>query len=186
VTAAAGRALAAVPEECFRVEAERAWRYVERRQSADGGWSSYWWEGGHYPTLQAVALARALGDSAATVRAAEWALSEQLVGGAWGVRGGEPSAFATALALSVLLPAREHSEAARRGLLALAALQDDDGGWPAHASMRIPPPHVVEPDGYGSWRIDGLGTGVIVRDHHRLFTTATCVGALALAAASAP
>jgi hypothetical protein len=47
--------------------------------------------------------------------------------------------------------------------------------------MRIPPPQVVEPDDYASWRLDGLGTGVVVRDHHRLFTTAACVATLALA-----
>jgi hypothetical protein len=74
----------------------------------------------------------------------------------------------------------------RRGLLGLVALQQPDGGWPGHASMRIPPPDVAEPESYQSWRVDGLGTGVVVHDQHRLFTTAACVSLLALAAGAVP
>jgi squalene cyclase len=186
VTATAGRAFAAVPSSYFLAEANLAWRYVRPRQAADGGWSSYWWVGRHYPTLQAVALGSALGDPRPAARAAGWALSEQLPSGAWGAPRAEPSAFATALSLAVLLRAGGHREAVKRGLLELVGLQQDDGGWPAHASMRIPPPHVAEPDGYESWRVDALGTGVVVRDHHRLFTTSACVSTLAAAAGSVP
>ena len=78
-----------------------------------------------------------------------------------------------------------HVDELRRGLLELTSLQQDDGGWPAHALMRIPPPHVAEPDGLEAWRADGLGTGVLVRDHHRLFTTAACISMLALSVGSA-
>jgi squalene cyclase len=186
VTATAGRAFAAVPGGRFRLEADLAWRYVERRQAADGGWGSYWWVDRHYPTLQAAALGSALGHRERAARAAEWALSEQLLGGAWGAPGVEQSAFATALSLAVILHCGGHGGAVRRALLELLRLQKTDGGWPSHASMRIPPPHVAEPDGYESWRVGGLGTGVVVRDYHRLFTTSACVSTLALAAGSFP
>jgi squalene cyclase len=186
VTATAGRAFAAVPRGRFRAEADRAWRYVARRQATDGGWDSYWWVARHYPTLQAVSLGCALGDPEPAARAASWALLEQLPSGAWGAPGAKGSAFATALSLAVMLRGGSHGEAVSRGLLELIGLQQDDGGWSAHASMRIPPPHVAEPDNYESWRVDDLGTGVIVRDHHRLFTTSACVSTLALAAGSVP
>jgi squalene cyclase len=185
VTATAGRAFAAVPRGRFRAEAELAWRYVENRQRADGGWDSYWWVTRHYPTVQAVALGAAVGEAEPGARAAGWLLSEQLPGGGWGIPGGGRSAFATALSLSVMLRVGGHRQAVRRGLLALIELQQDDGGWPSGALMRIPPPHVAEPDAYEPWRVGGLGTGVVVCDHNRLFTTSACVSALALAAASA-
>lgn len=185
VTALAGRAFAAAPSGRFRPEADLAWRYVQRRQAADGGWDSYWWVGRHYPTLQAVALACALGDPQPVTRAAAWVLSEQLPGGAWRAPGTERSAFATALSLAVMLRSGGRGDALKRGLLELINLQQGDGGWSADASMRIPPPHVAEPDGYDSWRVDDLGTGVVVRDHHRLFTTSACVSTLALAVGSA-
>jgi squalene cyclase len=179
VTATAGRAFAAVPRGRFRAEADLAWRYVEPRQAADGGWDSYWWVGRHYPTLQAAALGCALGDPRPATQAAAWALAEQLPGGAWAESGTGRSAFATALSLMVTALSGGQVDVVRRGLLELIGLQQDDGGWPAHALMRIPPPHVAEPDDFGAWRADGLGTGVVVRDHHRLFTTAACISALA-------
>lgn len=182
VTATAGRAFAAVPNNHRRAEADLAWQFVARRQARDGGWDSYWWVDRHYPTLQAAALAEAVGQPAPATRSAAWLVSLQLPEGCWGATEFERSAFATAVSLSVLTRAGGHDEAAQRGLLGLVALQEPDGGWPGQASMRIPPPHIVEPDGYESWRADALGTGVVVHDHRRLFTTAACVAALALAA----
>ncbi len=184
VTATAGRALALVPNGRFGREAELAWEYVERRQTDDGGWDSYWWVDRHYPTSEAAALAVAVGRTEPVERAAAWARSEQLPDGSWAASGFARSAFATALSLAVRLmvaDAGPRDDTLRRGLLELVALQQQDGGWPAHASMRIPPPGVAEPEGYRSWRADGLGTGVIVRDQHRLFTTASCLSSLALA-----
>lgn len=181
VTATAGRAYAAVPRDRFSAAAELAWQYVAGRQVTDGGWRSYWWVERHYPTLQAVALGCTRGDTDSVSRAVAWTLAQQRPNGCWSTTGGEQSAFATALSLAVLLLVGGHDDAARRGLSPLVEMQQHDGSWPAHASMRIPPPHVAEPDGYESWRTDGLGTGVVVSDRHRLFTTAASVWALALA-----
>jgi hypothetical protein len=181
VTATAGRAFAAVAGMPPGREAEAAWRYVRSRQCANGSWASYWWTTHHYPTLQAVALATEVSDHAAVKRAAELALREQNEDGGWSAPGAPTSAFATALSLSVLLRAGRSGPQVDRAIERLLELQDVDGGWPSHPIMRIPPPGLAEPDSHDSWRLDGLGTGVVVRDQHRTFTTSVCVGALALA-----
>jgi Prenyltransferase and squalene oxidase repeat len=181
VTATAGWALASVPGGRFAAEAVRAWKYVERRQDVDGGWRSYWWTAREYPTLQAAELSRALAVRGPVQQAAGWALANQRADGGWGAPGAEFSAFASALALILLRRADRRGEAVRRGAARLADAQASDGGWPIHPVMRIPPPDVAEPELHSSWRADALGTGVVVGDHHRLFTSALCVSALALA-----
>ena len=185
VTATAGLAFALVPNCRFGQEAELAWRFVDSRQGRDGTWDSYWWADRHYPTLQAVALGEALEHPQPVARAAAWARSEQLGEGAWSATGFERSAFATALSLSILMRASNHdnTDIVRRGVAELVDLQQPDGGWPGHASMRIPPADMAEPDGYASWRVDSLGTGVVIHDQHRLFTTAACISTLARAVA---
>jgi squalene cyclase len=187
VTATAGRALAAAGNGSRdAAAAAAAWRYVRSRQRDDGSWHSYWWTSAHYPTLQAAWLARALGDDEAVSRAAEWALRSQLDDGGWAAPGAAASPFATALSLSILACAGERGAPAARAVDRLGALQEPDGAWPSHPMMRIAPPGVAEPDDHRSWRSDALGTGVVIRDQHRLFTTATCVAALALAAGAPP
>jgi squalene-hopene/tetraprenyl-beta-curcumene cyclase len=181
VTATAGRAFASSAKTPPGEGAEAAWRYVCTRQREDGSWASYWWTTHHYPTLQAVALASEVADHAAAQRAVAWALREQAQDGGWPAPGVPTSAFATAMSLSVLLRAGERGSPVDRAVERLLELQQADGGWPSHPIMRIPPPGLAEPDRQESWRIDGLGTGVVVRDQHRTFTTAACVGALALA-----
>jgi hypothetical protein len=185
VTATAGRAFAAVTSTPEGREAEAAWRYVSSRQRPDGSWASYWWTTNHYPTLQAVALAAEMGAEEAVKRAADWALREQCQDGGWSAPGAPTSAFATALSLSVLVRAGVRGPHVDRAVERLQALQDADGGWPSQPIMRIPPPDLAEPDDRDTWRSDELGTGVVVRDQHRTFTTSVCVGALALACRTA-
>jgi hypothetical protein len=156
VTATAGRALGGGPE------AAAAWRYVRSQQRSDGSWSSYWWTSPHYATLQAVELALAQGDRDAAGRAAEWVLRSQ----------GDHGAFATALSLSILRRGGTSGEPVERVLARLAALQEDDGGWPSEPVMRIPFPGDVDPD--------RRRRGLVVRDQHRTFTSAACVAALAI------
>jgi squalene cyclase len=167
VTAAAGRALAAVDASIWNAAA--AWRYVRSRQRADGSWSAYWWTSPHYATHQVVELAHARGDRDPVRRAAEWA-----------ARGAETPAFETALSLSILLRAGSSPERVERAIARLAALQDEDGGWPSHPIMRIPLPFDVDPDRRRLVRFGG--PGLVVADQHRTFTSAACVTALAGAA----
>jgi squalene-hopene/tetraprenyl-beta-curcumene cyclase len=183
VTATAGRALAALAPNDASPEAYDAWRYVRSQQCADGSWSSYWWTSPQYTTLQAVELALSLGDDDAVRRAAEWAIRSQADDGAWSAPGAATSAFATASSLSVLLDAGVSGQPVERAISRLAALQEDDGGWPSHPIMRIPLPGDVDPDKRRLLRLGGPGRGVVVRDQHRTFTSAACVDALARAVA---
>jgi squalene-hopene/tetraprenyl-beta-curcumene cyclase len=176
VTATAGRALATLIPDDRSPEADAAWRYVRSRQRADGSWGSYWWTSPHYATLQAVELALVLGDRDPVARAAGWAIRSQSGDGGWSAPGAVTSAFATAVSLSILLDAGANGQPVERAIARLVALQEDDGGWPSHPIMRIPLPGEVDPD---RWRLVRLGGGVVVRDQHRTFTTAACLGALA-------
>jgi hypothetical protein len=120
-------------------------------------------------------------DRDAVRRAARWALVRQQTGGGWALPPDPtPSAFATALALSILGAARlEDRGPAARAVDALLRLQQDDGGWPSHARLRIPVPPDASTSGEDRWRLVRFAPGIVAADQHRLFTTATCVAALA-------
>jgi squalene-hopene/tetraprenyl-beta-curcumene cyclase len=181
VTAAAGRALMAATPDNGSPGADAAWSYVRSQQRDDGSWSSYWWTSPHFTTLQAVQLALSLGDHNPVTRAADWAMRNQEGDGAWSAPGAATSAFTTALSLSVLLGAKASGRQVERAISRLAALQDDDGGWPSHPIMRIPLPGDVDPDRRRRLRFGRFGRGVVVRDQYRTFTSAACVAALARA-----
>jgi squalene cyclase len=188
VTAVAGLALYAVTRS--RTDAvAAAWRFVRADQKNDGGWVSYWWTTRLYATAQAVAFACSCpgltGARAAVRRAAQWAIHTQRSDGGWSPRSENSSrAFDTALGLAVLsraAPTRHTRQALRRGISCLQDLQLRSGGFPSAPILRIPPPGVTKPRRYQEWRSGDPGTGILVTDHHSLFTTATVVGALALA-----
>lgn len=181
VTALAGRALSALRPQDRGLETAAAWRYVRSRQRPDGSWSAYWWTAPQYATLQAVELARSLGDREPIDRAATWATALQLRDGGWSAPGATTSAFATALSLSILLHAGVSGQPVEQAISWLAALQDEDGGWPSHPIMRIPLPGDTDPDRPRRFGLDRLGRGIVVRDQHRTFTSAACVAALARA-----
>lgn len=178
VTATAGRALARLDRETPARRADAAWRYVRSRQRNDGSWRAYWWTSPHYATLQAAELALASGDRDRAGRAAEWAIRTQADDGGWSAGDDQTSAFATALCLSLLVATGAGGGAVKRAADRLGALQLDDGGWPSKPHMRIPMPGDPAPD---RWRPVRLGSGVIVADQHRTFTSAACVAALARA-----
>lgn len=181
VTATAGCALARLKRDTAATRAAAAWRHVRSRQRADGSWTSYWWTAPHYATLRAVELALAIGDRVCVDRAAEWTRRTQASDGGWSVSGVDTSAFATALCLSLLVVAGADGDAVQRAAGRLAALQLDDGGWPSGPYMRIPMPGDADPD---RWRPIRVGSGVVVADQDRTFTSAACVAALARATAA--
>jgi squalene cyclase len=186
VTAAAGLAFGAAGRD-WLADAQAAWRYVLGRQLDDGSWRSYWWVDDLYPTAQAVALAQTVhsGEGArdASIRAAAWAAARQSGDGSWTStqNGGQAGAFQSALGVIVLASARGFDERLRHGLRALTSQQEEDGGWASGPVLQIPPPHVVEPADVARWREEELGTGVVISDRARLYTTATAVIALCLA-----
>lgn len=181
VTAAAGCALATVAPNNLRREVDAAWRFVRARQCSDGSWSSYWWTSPHYTVLQAVELALLLGDHAAVDRAAAWAMRTQRDDGGWNAPSVATSAFATALCISILAHAPAYQQSLDRAVARLVALQDADGGWPSHPIMRIPLPGDLHPNRRRTWPFSRLARGIVVSDQHRIFTSAACLTALALA-----
>lgn len=183
VTAASARALKATGAD---QEAERALTYIRRTQAEDGHWDAYWWTDNLYSTvLCQEALVDDGGDAASLEKAREWITRAQLADGSWRPAGspvGEGRAFSTALALNGLMLGLEASErsgaALERGARWLLAQQSPDGGWQSHHILRIPHPSTREPWKQTGWREDGRAIGAVIRDHRRLYTTATAFTAL--------
>ncbi len=197
VTATAGRALRSVHPHAPS-SAQAAWRHLEASAEPAGAWRSYWWTEPFYPTAEAVALALELGlDPSANPtlrRAMEWLQSRR--DGQWGftLDSGEPATvFSTAAALRALAKSAPPTAGAaggrtatltalRDGLSFLCRTQQRDGGWPSEPILRIPTPSATVATAHdGSWREGGLGAGALIRDHRRLFGTATCVAAIGAA-----
>lgn len=139
-------------------------------QRADGSWKAYWWSDPAYGVAQAC---RALRSSSSGVDAIRGAVG-------WAERrvptASSRSTFDLAWLAVVLTEAGRSGAAAELGRL-IAARQRADGSWEGDACLRIPPPAVIDPDSYRSWR-PGLGGGALVRDHRRIFTTASALVAL--------
>ncbi len=54
-----------------------------------------------------------------------------------------------------------------------------DGSWLENTAMRIPHPAIIDASNSTiNWRISDSGTNIIVKDFHRLFTTAACISGL--------
>ena len=184
VTAVAVQALLGAGLERDAQEIQSALAYIRKQQESDGYWESYWWDGRVYGTCHAIkALQMAgldKGDKRRCHKAVQWLLRVQLKNGSWnnGIAGnGRP--FHTALAIQALLSIGESKiqEAVAKGINWLLQEQVDDGSWRSYAILRVPHPWTLFP-----WEEHFLeqnnGTGVIVRDHLRQFTTATVLGAL--------
>jgi len=158
--------------------------YLLNERGRDGLWRPYWWTGYAYATYHALRALRAAGVSDQTLDLDVFAglLKTQHRDGSWSssIHGpGEP--FETALSLLVLVNcvgarSRESATVAARWLLKQETVS---GNWSSVPIMRIPPPMVELPDVLNTWAVDQLGTGVVIRDEGRLFTTATVTWALA-------
>jgi squalene cyclase len=183
VTAAAGSALAGFEPGRWVLSIESALRFVCAQQNAAGSWSSYWWTSAHFTTAQAVEFATICHRRDVITRAAEWALRTQGDDGGWAA-GGDCSAFATAMALSILVSAGAAGPLIERAVKRLIALQLADGGWPCGPIMRIPVPAQMYPEEDRRWQPVRFSGGVDVTDQHGLFTSAACVAALGRAAAA--
>jgi squalene cyclase len=153
---------------------------LREAQGDDGLWTSYWWPGSSYATaqaLRALAAARAVTDDAWR-RVVDGLLGQQHADGGFGDGAEASQAFATAQSLTALLTRPDRRcdgavDAAARWLLETQRA----GHWAGTPILRIPRPMVSNPAAE-SFTADALGTGVIVRDQHGVFTTAAVVAAL--------
>lgn len=185
VSSAAVRALIALGLAPDRTELARAKKYVALRQLASGLWHSYWWSGDAYATYQSQLAMAAIGLSQnAFTSCATVLLTRQRIDGSWASPAGDgvPCVFETAYAL-LCLQGRTSSvgnddtnDAVRRARSWLVKAQRSDGSWPSKPILVIPSPLSCL-QSY-KLRVDQLGTHVIIRDEHRLFTSASAVLAL--------
>jgi hypothetical protein len=181
VTPVAGQALA---EAGSPRGVEKALGYVRRGQAAEGFWEPYWWSERLYATVNCMEflMARGKGEDVGVVgRAQGWIARTQLPSGAWSE---SPSAegvpFSTALALRGLMvaPRPDLSESIRKGVEWLLTDQRADGSWNSHHILRIPHPSTMEPWKQSDWNRDGKAINAVIKDHKRLYTTATAFTAL--------
>ncbi len=181
VTPVAGRALA---EAGASLGVDEALRYVRSGQAAEGYWEPYWWSERLYATVNCMEFLKGRGaveDAGLVGRAQDWIAKTQLASGAWS---DSPTAegvpFSTALALKGLMvsPRPSFSDRVRRGVEWLLADQLTDGSWNSHHILRIPHPSTMEPWKQPYWKPDGKAIGAVIKDHRRLYTTATAFTAL--------
>jgi len=184
VTGVALQTLLTSGGECAAKQIQGALEYIRRQQDESGCWEAYWWDGRMYSTYHCAKALRMAGteeDERYCQRASRWLLSIQLEEGSWhnGIAGvGRP--FYTALAVQALLETGGEPawEAASRGVRWLLHEQVTDGSWQSYPMLRIPYPWTRCPWKESAWREENEGTGIIVRDQHRLFTTATVLMSL--------
>lgn len=181
VTPVAGRALA---EAGSSTGVDKALDYVRRGQTVEGYWEPYWWSERLYATVNCMEFldARGAGGDAPLVSGAQdWITKTQLASGAWS---DSPTAegvpFSTALALRGLMvaPRPGFSDSIRRGVEWLLTDQLTDGSWNSHHILRIPHPSTIEPWKQSYWNRDGKAINAVIKDHRRLYTTATAFAAL--------
>jgi squalene-hopene/tetraprenyl-beta-curcumene cyclase len=184
VSAAALLALARALPRPARGLLDDSVAWLRAARDDDGTWPAYWWAGWGYATLHALLALAAAGalEEHELEAAADFALLAGDRDGGFGPEPGMPSeAFATALALRILLlrPQSRHRTRARAAAAWLLEAQRPDGSWEPQPILRIPEPFVLRPWTVTAWRRDVLGTGVQLRDPAATFTTATVLRALA-------
>jgi squalene cyclase len=184
VTAVAMRSLSDHAHPTIRRAVRRAADHLMRTREPCGRWRSYWWNGlsyGSYHALCALGGARII-DRLECRRALDRVIADQRTDGGWTDRSlPNGDVFATAFSLLTLLlvPDEPSWTAAGRGVAFLLGAQEADGGWPSTPILRIPRPFSTEPGRETDWIEDALGTGVVIADAARLFTTAAATWAVA-------
>ena len=181
VTAVAVEALA---ESGYPDGTEKARDLIRKSQTEDGFWNSYWWCERIYATVHCMGALESgkTGDDARLLdRAQEWIAGMQMTDGSWsGYEDDKGVPFWTALALRGLMAGHEPDVSRRiiRGVDWLVSSQLADGSWPSGYMLRIPLPSMKDPWNQPFWSLDGRAINALIRDHRRLFTTATAFAAL--------
>jgi squalene cyclase len=168
---------------------DEAIEYIRRTQTAEGYWNPYWWSDKLYATVNCMEALKAREgnndgvDGGILGRAQDWVARTQLSDGGWGDSSSTTEAvpFSTALAVRALMLAPGSprvSEMIRKGAEWLLTRQQTDGSWNSHHILRIPHPSVKEPWKQSDWKRDGRAINAVIRDHRRLYTTATVLIAL--------
>jgi squalene-hopene/tetraprenyl-beta-curcumene cyclase len=163
---------------------DKALEYIRRGQVLEGYWNPYWWSGKLYSTVNCMEALEAAGNDNAEILfdAQNWIAKTQLTHGSWS-DSPEPLQgwpFSTALALKGLLltPDPNLKEKITNSVEWLLNHQLSDGSWSSDHILRIPHPSKVDPWNQVTWKNDGKAINAAIKDHNRLFTTATVFSAL--------
>lgn len=172
VTSVAAQALLRTGESRASRVVASARDYLLAARDDSGGWTSYWWPGHSYNTffaLQALLMAEAT--DAAQPHALERSSGD----------GRRRGVFETALRVLTLLlvPDDQAQRAAGTEVAWLLGCQRADGGWDSRPMLRIPPPTQEDVRALGAWSTDARrGSGVVIADPRRIFTSAAALWAL--------
>lgn len=183
VTAVACQALM---ENGSRVGVEEALGFIRKGQAEEGFWNPYWWSSKLYATLHCMQALKQKGDAKdeqSLSKAQHWITSTQLTDGGWSDALNQEQSwpFSTALATKALLlrPNPKCMQKIENGVRWLIQNQLSDGSWSPNHILRIPYPFTKEPWMQEEWRTDGKAINAAIKDHNRLYTTATALSALA-------
>jgi len=164
---------------------QRALGYLRKQKNRYHLWDSYWWKGYAYSTyhaLRALSMCQAITEEEISYPL-QVLLGNQHKDGGWNDSFGEISeVFGTAfVVLSLLLcPRLKTLESARNGALWLINQQNKDGSWPTTPILKIPPPMLKDTNLVKEWYNNQLGTGVIIQDKRRIFSSSAAIWALRL------
>ncbi len=162
----------------------KALEYIRRGQVVEGYWNPYWWSGKLYATVNCMEALKAAGDNNAKIfgNAQNWIAKTQLADGSWSdsIQPIEGWPFSTALALKGLMVEANSnfSEKILNCVRWLLNHQLSDGSWSTNHILRIPYPSMMDPWNQTFWNQDGKAINAAIKDHKRLFTTATVFAAL--------
>jgi squalene cyclase len=157
--------------------------YVNRERYDNCYWKSYWWKGYSYSTynaLKALLICKSIGLEHLK-KILLFLSSSQKQDGGWNDScGDESEVFATAFVILTLLlyPMDITISHLKKGIYWLLCVQNADGSWPVRPILKIPPPLISNPDTIKKWRNNEIGTGVMIEDKKRIFTSSSVLRAL--------
>ena len=164
---------------------EEALGFIRTGQAADGYWNPYWWSGKLYATvncMKALVAKKNDADFGQITHAQKWIAGAQLGDGSWSDSSGQTAgwAFSTALAVRglLLLPDSLISDRTKGGVRWLLNRQLHDGSWASNHILRIPYSWMKDPWNQNTWNRDGRAINAAIKDHRRVFTTATALASL--------
>ena len=182
VTAVAAQALI---ENGSAKGVEGALEYIRDGQAGGGYWNPYWWSGKLYATVHCMKALNSKGkedDVDLLNNAQKWIIGTQLSDGSWNDSLSQQIgwSFSTALALSGMMVRLNPSFSGRirDGVRWLLDRQLTDGSWASNHILRIPYPFTMDPWNQSFWKEDGKAVNATIKDHRRLYTTATVFAAL--------
>jgi squalene cyclase len=179
-----GVAVQALVETCSTQGINQALDCIRKSQTIEGYWNAYWWSEKLYSTINcmnALKSQTSKEDVELLRKGQDWIVRTQLDDGGWNNSTTTQSIpFSTALGIRGLMiaPRPNFLENVKRGIEWLLSHQLADGSWNSHYILRIPHPSLKEPWSQTDWKQGGKAINALIKDHRRLYTTATVFKAL--------